>query len=833
MNSNQFKNYSVCLRGLLILSFSLLFGLDSFAQKTIVAGAVYDAETKEPLPFVNVAFQNTKTGTTTDIDGNYRIETYYASDSLTATFVGYKPKTVKVKMDQAQDIDFFLEPGSFSLGEVVINAQDFEDPAEVLLKRIINNKPINNRAKLDSYEYETYNKIQFDMNNLGEKFMERKLWKDMEFIFDRIDSTNEKVSLPFFLTETVSDYYYQRQPRGRKEIIKATKVSGINNASIQQFLGQMYLDVNIYDNSIGIFGKNFISPISNYGSAFYKYALVDSMYIDSKWCYRLNFTPKNEMDLVFKGHVWINDTSYAVKEVDAQILPTANINFITDLKVHHNYQEVENEVWMLVEENILADINIAETTTGFYAKKLTTYRDFVINEPKENGFYGGAEYVVVESEVNEKNEAYWEGARHEEITTDQQAIYTMVDSLKTVPRFRTYIDIVNFLFQGYKESGMVEYGPVFTFLSYNYVEGLRPKFGLRTSNEFSTNLQLEGYVAYGTKDKRFKYMLGGQYFLSKKPRHILGAYYSEDLELIGQVPNYFGRDHIVTFLTVRNPQDRLILNKEFKIFTDREWFTGFSTLLEYRHRDLAARGAWEFEQAKPVDDGVEIVDLGYITSSEVSVGVRFAYRENFVQGEFTRISLGSIWPIIDVRADFGMKGVFGGEYEYQKLTASVTDKIPLGPFGTMRYALQGGKTWNRIPYPLQFVHAGNESFFQNNRAFNTMNFFEFVSDEYISLRAEHHFEGLFFNKIPLFKKLKWRELIGVNAIYGNFADANLEEMLLPDFTYSFDNRPFAEAYVGVENIFKFIRVDAIWRMTYRELPRTQNFSILLGFDIQF
>jgi hypothetical protein len=794
---------------------------------------IYDAETKEPLPFVNIAFKGSKIGATTDIEGMYRIETYYATDSLVASFIGYMPQAKRVKRDRSQVVDFYLEPGSFSLGEVVVNAKDFRNPAHVLLEKIIANKPINDRAKLDSYSYETYNKIQFDLNNLSEKFTDRKIFQQFDFIFDNIDSTGQKVSLPFFMTETLSDYYYRKQPRGRKEIIRATKVSGINNESISQFLGQMHQDVNVYDNSISIFGKNFVSPISNYGLLFYKYYLVDSMYIDDKWCYRLDFIPKNENELVFEGNMWVNDTTYALKEIDARIMKSANINFITDLKVHHRYDEVEREVWMLTREELLADFSIIESEMGFYGRKLTTYKDFVINEPEDSEFYGGPEHVIVESQVNEKSDQYWEEARHETITSNQQGIYDMVDSLKMNPRFMTYVDLVNFLFQGYKIDGPIEYGPVFTFLSYNQVEGLRPKFGLRTSNDFSKRLMLEGYVAYGTNDQEFKYMLGGQYFLSKKPRQTVGVYFSRDLDLIGQTINFFPRDHFVQFLTVRNPQDRLIMNQQFRAFTDREWFTGFSTLLEFRHRQLSPRGAWEFEREEVSGDDVEIIDVNQITTSEISVGVRFAYRENFVSGEFERISLGTRWPILSARIDFGLKGVFNSDYEYQKLTLGVTDKIPAGPFGTMYIGAEAGKTWQSLPYPIQFVHAGNESIFMNSQAFNTMNFFEFVSDRYVSFRAEHHFEGLFFNKIPLFQRLKWRELIGVNAVYGAFDDDNLDEMILPSRTYTFDNKPYVEAYLGVENIFKFVRIDAVWRLSYLDNFRAQKFGILLGFDIQF
>jgi len=237
---------------------------DAKGQKTIISGGVYDAVSKEPLPFVNLAFTGSKVGTTTDINGLYSLETYLASDSLKASSVGYKPLAKKVKKDVTQVIDFFLEEGSVSLGEVVINAKDFENPAHVILRNIIANKPVNNREKLDAYQYETYSKVQFDLNNLSEKFTQRKLFKQFDFIFDNLDSTNKKVSLPFFMTENFSDFYYQRNPRGRKEFIHATRISGINNESVSQFLGQMYQDFNIYENSIGIFGKNFISPISGY-----------------------------------------------------------------------------------------------------------------------------------------------------------------------------------------------------------------------------------------------------------------------------------------------------------------------------------------------------------------------------------------------------------------------------------------------------------------------------------------------------------------------------------------------------------------------------------------
>jgi len=829
------KSPTYRLLKLLIAVFALAISAGSaFAQKTVITGSVKDAQTGEPLPFVNVAFKNSKVGTTSDIDGNFSIDTYYATDSLMASFMGYKPQAKKVNMDVSQEIHFKLEEGSVNLGEVVISGKDAENPAHVILRSIIQNKPINNRAKLDAYEYETYNKIQFDLNNLSEKFTKRRVFKDFDFIFDNIDSTSEKVSLPFFLTESLSDYYYRRKPRDRKEVIKGTHVSGINNESISQFLGEMYQDVNIYENSINIFGKNFTSPISSYALLFYKFYLVDSAFIDTKWCYKLDFLPKNENELVFEGHMWVNDTTYAVKEIDARILKSANINFVTDLQVKHEYDEVEREVWMLTKEKLIADFALVNNETGFYGRKLTSYRNFVINEPRPDEFYSGAEFVTVQDSANERSKDFWKGSRHEVISTNEQAIYDMVDSLKTNPRFTTYIDIVNFLIQGYKQVGPVEIGPMFTFISFNQVEGLRPKFGLRTSSDFSKDMILEGHVAYGFRDEEWKYRLGGRYMLNRNPRTIVGAFYSEELELVGQVPVFFPRDHWVQFFTVRNPQDRLMFNKELRAFIEREWFTGFSTTMEVKRQVLEPRGAWDFEQQTQFDPVADaLVTIPSITATEVSVAARFAYRENFVSGDFERISLGSKYPVVSAKFDLGVAGPFGGQYDYNRLTLNVSDKIRLGPFGNIAMELEGGKTWGDIPYPLQFIHAGDETIFYNSKAFNTMNFFEFVSDQYASLRTEYHMDGLFLNKIPLFKKLKWREVVGLNAIYGTLDLDNSNEFVLPARTFSLEEKPFAEAYVGIENIFRFVRIDAMWRLSYRDKINARNFGLFIGFNIQF
>ena len=291
--------------------------MNGFSQKTIIQGQVVDSETKEALPFVNVAFKNSKIGTSTDLDGNFKIETYYPTDTLIATFVGYLPLKQRVKKDITQTINFNLKPGQITLGMVEVRPDKKAiNPALVILDQVIENKKINNKTKLNAYQYEVYNKVEFDLNNIDEKFMERKVWKPFKFIFDNIDSTDEKPFLPVFMTESMSDYYYTRMPKRNKEIIKAVKVSGIENESIQQFLGDMYQNINVYNNYIKLFNKSFISPVANMAKASYRYYLLDSAVIDEHWCYKIKFIPRRNNELNFTGDMWIADTSYAVKKVE-------------------------------------------------------------------------------------------------------------------------------------------------------------------------------------------------------------------------------------------------------------------------------------------------------------------------------------------------------------------------------------------------------------------------------------------------------------------------------------------------------------------------------------
>ena len=808
-----------------------------YAQKTVVSGKVIDALTKEPLPFSPVMFVGTKSGAQTDLDGNYQLETYYSSDSLRVMVLGYAPQTKKVKQGISSVVNFELQAASSQTAEVTIRPDDGPNPAIALMKKVIRNKKINNREKLDAYEYETYNKVEFDLNNITEKFQDRKIFKAFEFVFEGVDTTQEKPYLPVFMTESLSDFYFKRNPKLSKEVVKATKVSGVENESINQFLGDMYQNINVYDNELIAFGKSFTSPVSSYALGFYDYGLVDSATIDGKWCYKLQFFPRRKAELLFFGEMWIADTSYAVKEIEATIAEGANINWIKDFRVKQSFNEIEPEVWMLTKDELVIDFNVSDKKLGVYGRKTSSYRDFVINKERPKEYYEGISDIIVKEDASDHDDAYWIDSRHIALSAKEERIYHMVDTLKSLPQFVTVSNILNLIINGYKVIGKVELGPYYTLYSFNPIEGNRLRFGGRTSNDFSKKVMLEGYLAYGLKDERFKYGGGATWVINKNPRMAFNVFAKRDMEQLGQGNGAFRQDNVLSSLFRRNPANKLTDVTELSGYFEKEWLYGLQNRALFKHRVLKPAGSnYRYARFKPQLDAEQ--QISYLITTEVGLYTRFAYKEKFVYGEFERISLGTNYPVLELQYNYGVPGLMGGEFEYHRVGVRISDKLRFGPFGHMRISSEAGRIIGNLPYPLLMMHQGNETFFYDEESYNTMNFFEFVSDEWVSVWASYHANGLFLNKIPIMRRLKWREVASAKAVVGGY-DLKNDEILSRDFNgdnkpdiYTLD-KPFVEAALGVENIFKVLRVDFIWRLTYLDNPDIVKYGIRAKLQFDF
>jgi len=810
-----------------------MVALNANAQLTKIMGTVTDCDTGEPLPFVNIVFKGTSIGETSDFNGNYAIETLTPGDTLIASFIGYETMYFPISKGKFQLIDFALKSHNILLDDVIIRPGI--NPAEVLLEKIIENKPNNNPDHFDAYEYEAYTKIELDANNITEKFKNRKIYRPFKFIFDNVDTStvNGKTYLPIFLSETLSDVYARKDPRGFIEKIKATKISGINNQSAMQLLSDEFLGTDVYDNFISIFQLNFVSPIANGALPFYRYYLVDSAYFDGNWCYKVMYKPRHKQTLTFTGNFWVHDSTFAIKEIDMRIADDANMNYVNDLVIYKEFARVDGEQWAIVRDYTVGDFNLIENnkrTLGFFGKKTTSYRNYVLNQPRESKFYNAPVNVQVSDSADKHSEEFWLESRHEDLTKDERTVYYMIDTLKTIPQFKTYIDIIEMVITGYYVKGKFEIGPYASMLSFNAIEGARFRFGGRTSNAFSKKIMLGGYTAYGIWDNQFKFGANVLYMINKNPRRALSASFKYDLEQLGASQNSFREDFFLAFLFRRQPADKLSFVEELSLSYEHEWFTGFSNTLVLKNRNLYPVGGTKFEFYYTDEAAQKIAEETAITSAEIGLDLRLAYKERVSMGEFERISLGAKFPIVNIKYAYGIPGFFNSDYEYHKFQVGIRHWFNVFNLGWSRFRIEGGRIWGTLPYPLLKLHEGNETYFFDESAFNMMNYYEFVSDKYLKVFYTHHFNGLLFNRIPLFRKLKWREVAFVTGLVGGMDQKNMEYSVFPDGMYTLD-KPYFEAGAGIENIFKVFRIDAVWRLSYLNHQNTSPFGI--RFSLQF
>jgi hypothetical protein len=817
----------------------LIFTLTSFAQ-TKVRGVVKDMDTGEPLPFVNVSFKGTTVGVITDFNGKYFIQTKQPIDSIIFSYVGYNKESYKIQQNSFQIINTSLKASSVQLQEIVVLPG--ENPAHVLLRKIDKNRNRNNIERYDTYSYEVYNKMEIDISNIDEKFKDNRLFNQFQFVFDYVDTSavTGKSYLPVFITETISDFYYQKNPKKQKEVIHGSNISGVKDDKISEFTGQMYLQVNIYDNFMSIFGKGFVSPIASFGKVYYKYYLVDSAFLDNAWCYQISFTPKRKQEPTFNGDFWVHDTTYAIKKVNIRIEKDANINFVNDFYAEMEYQKVQDSLWFLKREHYFIDFNIAEKTTGIFGRKTTSYKNVSLNFNVPDDFFNPqvAQETIKKDSINEKNDEFWAENRHEYLTEKESNIYKMVDSIKQVPIFKTWIDVVNTLITGHYVIGFFEIGPYYKLYSFNAIEGHRFRFGGRTSNDFSTDYMFTTHVAYGEKDERFKGALGAIYMLSKNPRRSTGFDVKHDIEQLGISQNAFTQDNILASFLRRTYNKKLTMVNAASVYYEHEWYQGFSNTLTLETRRVFGTEYVPFDEYTATDT----LHFNSVSSTEIKLNTRFAYNEKFIMGEFQRVSLGTKYPILNLDFIVGLNNVLQSRHEYYKIHMSVDHKFNINPFGRFRYIIDGGYYIGKAPYPLLQLHEGNETYAYDDYAFNMMNYYEFVSDKYVSLFVEHHFEGFFLNKIPLFRKLKWREVVAAKGLIGRVSERNKEAMAFPDNLRGL-KEPYMEASMGIENIFKLFRIDAMWRLSYLDAPedvenaansaKIPRFGIRAQFKIEF
>jgi hypothetical protein len=781
------------------------------AQKTEVSGKITEAGTNITIPYVTVVFKGmSSVGTVSDINGNYNLTSSKATTIVEFSAVGYKKQVFTIKLNRVNKIDVVLVEDIVSIGEISVHPGP--NMAIPLFRKVVDHKKENNPSNFPSWQSKLYTKTEIDIKNVNNSLRKMKLLKQFDFVFKYLDSLEiqGKTFLPVFFTETVSNYSHNSILNTNSEEIIANKASGMKTDVIAQFTGKMYEGVNPYDNYIMISDIGLVSPLNNMGLQFYNYYLRDSTTVNGRKIFEISFKPKLTQEPTFRGKFWIEDESFALTKLEMKLSDKANVNFLNNLQYSIEFQKNKDR-WVPRNEMLIADLDIQKDKNseklGLMGRKTNFYQDFTFVDAPT--VVKQRDAIIVSKDAVKKDDQFWENSRPIELQKREAGIYAMVDSIKDVPLYKTVVEYLYMFYYGYRDIGKVELGPYYYAYSTNKIEGSRVRLGGRTTLKFNPHLRLNGYGAYGFSDENFKYGGGIEYFFSKNPRTMVSLQGQHDYELMGKSSNALMEDNILTSVLSKNPNTKLNMVDRVTATFDKDWKRGFSNQFSVTSTHIFSGPYVPF-----INPNGAIVPS--IRTGEIKLNTRYAPKETIVQNGFERSTFGIFNAVFNIGVTGGFNGFLGGEYDYLKVDFNFSNKIKVNPIGYMTYYLQAGKIWGNVPFPLMKIHEGNETYAFDMYAFNLMDYQEFVSDTYASLFLEHHFQGFFLNKVPLFRRLKWREVVGVRTLFGSYDATKHTGLVFPAKMKALSNIPYTEFSAGIENILKIIRVDAVWRYNYNE-----------------
>lgn len=811
MTKNIFRNF------VFVIVFSF-FWLTSTAQPTRIRGIVRDAETGEPIAYASVFIKKTSAVAFTNDSGAYVLETRLKGDSITVSFLGYKTKTEKIKRHTKQIINFNLQRNVTKLEEIIVVPG--ENPAHRILRAIQKNKE-RNTLKIINFQCNKYSKMQISLSNIDEKFKNRKILKPFKFIFDNVDTNayTGRIYLPVLFAETSSDYYYQYDPLIERETVQATKISGIQNESVLSFLGGLNQSFNIYDDYMSFYSESgFISPISGLGLLFYRYYLLDSAKREGHKCYYISFKPRRKQERTFIGEFWVADSTFAIQNMNMRINPEANLNFITDMYAEYSYIPVKDSIWLLNREYIQVDLNLADMKRlkGLQGTKTIIYSKYKLFEPIPPGIKARDDKFVISDSAS--NPGTIEKIRPVGLTNKESKVYAMVDSIKNVPAFKTAYDVIQTIVEAHYTIGKYKIGPYFSIYSYNKVEGHRFRIGGSTNAKFNPRVKLTGYLAYGNTDNEFKYYGNVLWIISKKPFISLTSLYRHDVSQVCFAPDESLSENIISSFCRRYAYTKLQMFNNSTTTLETDLTEGITNILSANLMTVYSGAYIPFIKAS------DLSSVSEINATELGVGFHFESGQKFFNSKFQRLRLRNDNPAFDINFTAGLKGFLNGGYRYFKYSIKVSQYIKTNPIGFNRYTIEAGKIKGNAPWPLLNVFRGNESYGLNRNVFNMMNYYEFVTNEYIVLSSEQHFQGIILNYLPFLRKLKLREVASVRAAFGRLDKHYNKDILIPPFMYRLD-KPYIEAGAGLENIFKFARIEVMYRFTHRDHPDIEKIGL--------
>ena len=821
-----------------LLFLLLLLTSLTFAQ-TKISGEVFD-DFGEPVPFANVIFKDSQEGTITNENGRFYLESDSNYDTAVFSFLGYETKEVPLEGRTTYNMRIELVEEAASLGEVVLytgKQSKKNNPAIDILRKIWDNRRENGVKKFKQYQFDKYEKLEFDLNTIDSALIKSKIFKGMEFIFDQTDTSKitGNTYLPIFINEAFSKVYGDNLENLQKEILEGNKNSGFsNNQTIIEFVKDLYSDYDVYDNYIKFFDKAFTSPLSRTGINVYNYVLLDSAYIGDKWCYNIVYYPRRKNELTFKGDFWVNDTTWAIKEINMQASKSANLNWVREVYIEQEFDVLNDSIFLITRDYFLSDFSLRkkEGARGIYGKRTTLYDNYQFDIPKENEFYK-EQIDPYDYEVYNRPDDFWDKNRMEALNKDEKQIYTMLDTLKTVPRFKTLYNIGSVLASGYYEFPNFDFGPVFSIFGFNEAEGLRIRLGGRTYFGRNDPWRLEGFGAYGFRDERFKFGISGKWLLDRESRLIIFGGHRKDVEQTGasltNTNDVLGRNLASSALITVGANDRLTRINLSTVGFEYEPYKNliFRTVGSFRSLSSATK---TFSIDYFDDDGSTRSE---VRQAELAAGLFFTPgRKTSGYGVERNVINDGSYPSIFAGVTFGIKGPFKSDFQYQKVQALYTQPWNIGGFGRAYTTIEAGKIFGDVPLSLLSPIPGNQTLFSIYNTFNQLDFYEFVSDTYVSFHLQHDFGGRFFSRIPGIRKLNLREVIGFRAVYGEISDANIA-LNASNIIYQAPEDIYWEWSVGIGNIFRIFRLDFNFRGNYLDNPDARKFGVTGTFGFSF
>ena len=824
--------------------FLLIFFIAGFVwSQTKVSGIVVD-ENEESVAFANVFFKDSSEGTITNDNGRFYLESDKNYSTLIVSFIGYTTQEIDLKPGANYDFKVTLIEGE-ELGEVVVyvgKQSKKNNPAIEILKKIWAKKRQNGIRKFNQYKYDKYEKVEFDLNTIDSALIQSKLFKGMEFIFDEVDTSRVtgKTYLPMFINEAFSKVYGDNKLNKEKEDLIGNKNSGFSsNQAIISFVQDLYADYDIYDNYLTFFYKSFVSPLSRTGVDTYNYVLSDSMYRDNKWCYNIIYYPRRKSELTFKGDFWVNDTTFAIKEINLEVTKSANINWVKEIYIEQEFDVLNDSVFLLKRDYMMSDFSFQkkEESRGVYGKRTTVYDHYEFDQEKGKDFYE-VEVDPFNPVIYDRSDEFWEQNRLEELNKDELGVYKMLDTLTTVPKFKRLYNAGSILASGYIELDKwnLDYGPIFSSFGWNTVEGFRLRAGGRTYFGPNDMWRIEGYGAYGFKDDKFKYGISGKWLLNRQNRLIISAGNRRDVEQIGvsltPTNDILGRSFASSSITVGSNNKLTNINlTTFDIQFEPIKNLNFKLGSSFRTLNSAIP---------------ELFSLSYLDSDsptgissetkqfEINMSLNYTPGKNTVGYGVERRTKSGDFPTLFLNYSLGMDGILESDFDYKKVQLYFSKPWQVGGFGRLNTTIEAGKTFGDVPLSLLSVIPGNQTLFSIFNTFPNLDFYEFVTDTYTSVHLEHNFNGRLFSRVPWLRKLNLREIVGLRGVWGDLSNEN-------KFLNSPANIPlmapnekvYWEYSFGVGNIFKVFRIDFNFRGNYFDNPNARPFGITGAFSFYF